>query len=326
MRHDHQTCLRVTFRGCLLSIQNSVKIVAAGWTGLKFAKSMRILGFQLPYNSSPIFITNFSPMWLYPKIIAHRGAGIFAPENTLAAMRYAIENGFKGVEFDVMLSGDGVPMLMHDPSFGRTVSGTGIVAETSAAALSLMDAGSWFSPQFVGEPVPYFDTIAHFCRLHRLWMNIEIKPSPGFEAVTGATVAQHTARIFAHELSLAGGSVLDGSARMSLPLLSSFSMDALLASQEVAPALPRALLVTQLTQNWQQQCMAVSAVALHMNHRYVDANVVAQIKQANLGLFCYTVNDRETAARLLAIGVDGFCTDRLDLIKPTFCEDIEKPA
>ena len=62
-------------------------------------------------------------MWPYPKIVAHRGGGKLAPENTLAAVRCGLSHGFHAVEFDVMLSKDGIPMLMHDPHFGRTVAG-----------------------------------------------------------------------------------------------------------------------------------------------------------------------------------------------------------
>ena len=69
-------------------------------------------------------------MWPYPKIVAHRGAGKLAPENTLAAMQCGRNMAFRAVEFDVMLSKDGVPVLMHDPEFGRTVAGKGAVADT----------------------------------------------------------------------------------------------------------------------------------------------------------------------------------------------------
>ena len=110
-------------------------------------------------------------MWFYPKVIAHRGGGVLAPENTLAAMRCGLAHGFHAVEFDVMLSQDGVPVLMHDPQFGRTVRGVGNVCETTAAALARMDAGSWFGPQFAGEPVPTFEETARFCKENQIWMN-----------------------------------------------------------------------------------------------------------------------------------------------------------
>ena len=62
-------------------------------------------------------------MWSFPRIIAHRGGGTLAPENTLAALRCGLAHGFRGVEFDVMALPDGALVLMHDTELGRTVSG-----------------------------------------------------------------------------------------------------------------------------------------------------------------------------------------------------------
>ena len=59
-------------------------------------------------------------MWPYPQFLAHRGGGKLAPENTLAALRCGLAHGFHAVEFDVMLSRDGVPVVMRDPYLGRT--------------------------------------------------------------------------------------------------------------------------------------------------------------------------------------------------------------
>ena len=75
-------------------------------------------------------------MWPYPKVLAHRGGGRLAPENTLAAIRCGYEHGFRAVEFDVMLPADGVPILMHDDTLGRTVAGSGSVAELGSVELS----------------------------------------------------------------------------------------------------------------------------------------------------------------------------------------------
>ena len=253
-------------------------------------------------------------MWPYPKIVAHRGAGSLAPENTLAAMRYARKQGFRGVEFDVMLAADGEPVLMHDPQLGRTVGGTGNVNQHTAAQLQKMDAGTWFGPHFAGEPVPGFDEIANFCRASDIWMNVEIKPAPGFEVATGDVVARHAARIFAAELQ----TVPTAQSAARLPLLSSFSVEALLAAQAAAPTMPRALLVDALPADWQARCAEVGAGALHLNHRSLTAGAAHAVRQAGLGLFCYTVNDPARARMLLSWGVDGFCTDRIDLIGPDF--------
>ncbi|MEN3367374.1 MAG: glycerophosphoryl diester phosphodiesterase, partial [Burkholderiales bacterium] len=128
-------------------------------------------------------------MWPFPKIIAHRGGGTLAPENTLAAMQCGLSYGFRAVEFDVMLSRDGIPVLMHDPVFGRTIARSGSVAESTAEELSAMDAGSWFGPRFAGETVPTFRQVVDFCNENGIWMNVEIKPTPGFAAETGRAAA-----------------------------------------------------------------------------------------------------------------------------------------
>src|SRR5207244_10430546 len=92
--------------------------------------------------------------WPHPRVIAHRGGGALAPENTLAGLRLAKALGFGAVEFDVMLSADGVPVLMHDETLERTTDGRGAVAATSYAALAALAAGGRFGPKFKGEPVP----------------------------------------------------------------------------------------------------------------------------------------------------------------------------
>ena len=255
-------------------------------------------------------------MWPYPKIIAHRGAGLLAPENTLAALRHAVTHGYQGVEFDVMLAADDVPVLMHDEHFGRTVPGIGRVADTTAAQLAAMDAGSWLGAQFAGEPVPRFDAAARFCRVAGLWMNVEIKPAAGVEAHTGAVVARLVRSLFADDLRRAAEGATQGAVPPCVPLLSSFSQAALHTAREVAPELALGCLVDDMPDDWQQRCTAVGATALHMNQAHVTPAIAAVVRGAGFGLFCYTVNDAPRAAQLLQWGVDGFCTDRPDLIGP----------
>lgn len=249
-------------------------------------------------------------MWPYPRIVAHRGGGTLAPENTVAALRAGLARGFRAVEFDVMLSRDGIGMVVHDPEFGRTVDGVGSVADTDAADLAKRDAGSWFGPQFRDEPVPFFTQFIDFCREHGIWANIEIKPAPGHDAATGDWVARTAAALYGAELS--------AGAPARLPLLSSFSMEALAAARAAAPQLPRACLFDRLPAGWENVARALGAVAIHTNHKHLSASQAAAIKAAGFGLFCYTVNTPERARALLALGVDAFCTDRIDLIPADF--------
>ena len=242
-------------------------------------------------------------MWPFPKIIAHRGGGTLAPENTLAAMRCGLEHGFRAVEFDVMLSADGVPVLMHDPVFGRTIAGSGSVAESTAQQLTALDAGSWFDSRFAGEPVPTFHQVIDYCNTHRIWMNVEIKPAPGYAAETGRAAAALLKQ------SMGG---------QRTPLFSSFSKEALLAAREVAPEIPRGFLIGYVPDDLESVMRELDAVALHTNHKHLTREQALAVKQQGYGLFCYTVNEPERARELLSWGVDAFCTDRIDLIGPDF--------
>lgn len=246
-------------------------------------------------------------MWPYPKIVAHRGGGILAPENTLAAMQCGLDYGLRAVEFDVMLSKDGVPVLMHDPDFGRTVAGSGAVATTLAQDLLQMDAGSWFDPRFAQVNVPSYETVFLFCQAHQIWMNVEIKPAPGFEIETGRVVASLT-----QKLLKAGG------VAAVPPLFSSFSFDALMAAKQVAPEIARGYLLDEFQAEWQDALETLEAVALHTNQKHLTPEWAKQIKNAGYGLFCYTVNVPARGKEILGWGVDGFCTDRIDLIGADF--------
>jgi glycerophosphoryl diester phosphodiesterase len=251
-------------------------------------------------------------MWRYPKVLAHRGGGTLAPENTFAALARGMAHGFRAIEFDVMLARDGVPVVMHDPFLGRTVAGSGNVFDYDAGELARMDAGGWFGKQFAGERVPLFADFARACKEQGVWMNMEIKPAPGFDVETGGAVAHIAADMFSREV--AAGELA------RVPLLSSFSQLALEAAHEVAPQVPRACLMSELPPDWERRAHAVQAVAIHINHRHLTLALARAVKQAGFGLFCYTVNDPARARELLGWGVDAFCTDRIDLIGPGFAE------
>jgi glycerophosphoryl diester phosphodiesterase len=219
----------------------------------------------------------------------------------MAALRCAVAHGFRAVEFDVMaVRGDGL-VLMHDPVLGRTVAGEGRVADFTLDELMAMDAGGWHSPAFRREPVAGFADAAQFCLASDLWMNAEIKPAPGMDVRTGFLVGQACSR-------LPAGSVL----------LSSFSIEALLAARDAAPEVPRAWLVDVVPADWAATLRRLGASALHVNARFLTPEQALAVKNAGYGLFCFTVNEPEQARVLRAIGVDAICTDRLDLIGAHF--------
>ena len=118
-------------------------------------------------------------------------------------------------------------------------------------------------------------------------------------------------------LSRSGG---DDPARLDarVPLLSSFSFEAILAARHAAPDLPRALLIDEVPDDWRTLLERAAAASLNTNHVGLTQERAREIKQAGYWLFCYTVNTPDRARELLDWGVDAFCTDRIDLIGPDF--------
>ena len=235
--------------------------------------------------------------WHYPRLIAHRCGGALAPENTLAGLRIAARLGVKAVEFDAMLSRDGVPVLIHDETLERTTDGHGRVAETTLADLQRLDAGSYHHPSFVGESVPTLAAALVLCDELKLAVNLEIKPALGHEAVTGSTVAAIAAAC---------------APRAGL-ILSSFSTTALAAAREMAPELARALLVEAIPQDWAEQLRQQGCTALHAAARLLDPARLGTVVAAGFPIACYTVNDPQEAKRLYALGVTAIFSDRPDL-------------
>jgi glycerophosphoryl diester phosphodiesterase len=235
--------------------------------------------------------------WPYPRIVAHRGGGSLAPENTLAAIRMGASLGFRAVEFDVMLAGDGTPVLIHDETTERTTGVKGEVALLPYSRLMTLDAGK-------GEKIPRFQDAAELCRQLGLWANVEIKPAQGHERVTGETVARMARGLWR-------GADLP-------PVLSSFSTVALEAALGAAPELPRGYLVDDVPPDWQSSAEALRCVAMHCNHRKLTQYKAETIRSAGYALLCWTVNDAESARRVVEWGADCLVTDALRVIEPDF--------
>jgi glycerophosphoryl diester phosphodiesterase len=236
--------------------------------------------------------------------VGHRGGGVLAPENTLAGIRKAAAMGFGGVEFDVMLSADKVPLLIHDETLDRTTSGQGAVATTPYARLASLDAGAWFGPEYRGERVPSFEEAGKLCAQLGLWANVEIKPAQGFERETAVTVAKLASSLWA------GAS--------PAPLLSSFERASLEAARATAPGLERGYLTDRIAAGWDQAARALGCVSVHCNCKYLTQAQADEVLGAGYWLLCYTVNEPAIARRLFSWGIDAVFTDRLDLIPPDF--------
>ena len=250
------------------------------------------------------------PAWPYPRWVAHRGAGKLAPENTLSAFRLGAQYGYRMFECDAKLSSDGVVFLMHDATLQRTTNARACIgAGQSAVAgehpwhtLSQLDAGSWHSRSFAGEPLPTLQAIAQFCIRNGYFLNIEIKPTPGTERETGEVVAREAARLW--------------QGQAVPPLLTSFQPEALLGAQTSAPELPRGLLLDTLWTGWLECALTLGCQAIVCNYALWDQSSVRQARSAGMRTLSYTVNDEWVAEHLLALGTDGIITDRVDLFSP----------
>ncbi len=244
------------------------------------------------------------PTWPYPKLIAHRGAGKQAPENTLSSMRLGARHGFRMMEYDVKLSKDGVAILLHDDTVDRTSNGSGSAGDKTLNELALLDFGAWHSKDYAGEPVPTLDSIAAYTRANGIHSNIEIKPTTGSEAETGKQVARMARQLWA-------GSDTP-------PLLSSFSEAALEAALKEAPELPRALLIEdEVPADWLSRLRRLECIGLNLNHEYTTLPLVQAVRAANCTLAIWTVNDARRARELLDWGCNAIVTDDIMALSPS---------
>jgi len=220
-------------------------------------------------------------------LYAHRGASATAPENTLAAFREALAAGADGIELDVHLSADGVPVVIHDDTLERTTDGAGPVSAQSAALLQSLDAGSWFSPEFSGEPLP---TLAETLQLlaGHLRVNLEVKD---------------------HRAGLAILNLLRDFPATEV-VVSSFDHALLTALRNHAPAL--SLAVLQAGGDWRQalsRAQAINACAFHAHANLVSRPLLAACRRVALPVFAWTVDEPRQARALARIGVAGVFTN-----------------
>lgn len=217
----------------------------------------------------------------------------------MAGLRIAASMGVQAVEFDVMLSADGSPWLIHDETLKRTTNGRGRVCDTPDRMLHSLDAGGCQHRAFAGEPLPTLEAAAASCRELGLMANVEIKPARGFEALTGEIVTRR---------------ILDLWQGTPLPLVSSFSQIALETARRLAPRLPIGYLCVRVPADWPRRLDALAAFSLHCAASEVDASILEAANTNGIPVLCYTVNDRALAASLFESGVTSVFSDRIDLL------------
>ncbi len=232
--------------------------------------------------------------------IAHRGASAIAPPNTLAAFRRAAQLGADGVELDVHLSADGVPVVIHDFTVDATTDGTGRVGEMPLAALKELDAGSRFDPAFAGERIPTLEEV--FTEVGgRLLINVELKSMPGndypgLEAAVAALIRRHdlTAQV----------------------LVSSFNPFALRRFRREMPEVPIGFLYeTAPLSRAARLAAAVVGLRPHAVHPWwgmITPQTVRRAHARGRRVVAWTVDDPAAMARLAEWGVDAIITNHPD--------------
>ncbi len=244
-----------------------------------------------------------------PPVIGHRGAPLHAPENSLAGFEKAAELGAQWVEFDVMLSADGIPVVHHDLTLDRTAGRSEAVADLSAESLAEVDVGERFNAHYRGQKLPTLAKVIERLGELNLGANVEIKPAPGREAETTRAVL---AALQSHWPS-----------HLPPPLISSFSGAVLAITAEVAPELPRGWLGEKLPEDWQVRVKACGCVSVHLGWVELDEAAAAAVKAAGYALAVWTVNDPEVARRCRAWGADAIITDTPGVILAALNEQSE---
>lgn len=232
-------------------------------------------------------------------IIAHRGASGYAPENTLAAMKLAVEQNCDGIEMDVQLTKDGHVVVHHDWTVDRTTNGTGAIKDLTLEEIRSLDAGVWFSDKYRGEKVPTLEEV--FIEMPKnLMLNVELKAVSLDNRDLEAKVVE----------------LLEKYDRMDATIISSFNHLCLKRIREISPKVKIAVLYEAHMFNPYQYLEAnnFDSYSLHPCHYYTTSELVQELHGKNIKVYTWTVNETSKAELLRAMGVDGIITNYPDML------------
>ena len=235
-----------------------------------------------------------------PKVIGHRGAAGYAPENTLEGIHTAADMGLDWVELDVKLTRDQVPIIFHDDTLDRTTNGSGPVAQIDYADLKSLEAGSWFGDSFSGIKIPTLEEAIDVLLEHNMGLNLEIKPCPGCEKETAEVALDLLSQIWDDHDKI---------------LISSFQHVSLETAMEMAEDWPRGILLPEeWPENWAELVEYLKVSTINLNGNKVNRNQIEDAVDMELPVLAYTINDPLKARELQSWGVDGFFSDEPDII------------
>lgn len=230
-----------------------------------------------------------------PLVIAHRGASAYAPENTLSAFRLAAEQGAHAVELDAKLSADGEVMVIHDQTVDRTTGGHGAVRQLTLSELKQLEAGSFFKPEFAGEPIP---TLAEVFEAvgQRLLINVELTnyASPGDDLVDKVVALVRRFRL------------------EERVIFSSFHPHNLMRAKRLLPETPVAILALPKGAGWWARSFFLRGVSPEfVNPYFSDCSPAYLAKETRRSrrVNPWTVNDPAVMHKLVVNGATGLITD-----------------
>ena len=220
-------------------------------------------------------------------VTAHRGSSKDAPENTLSAIRRAIEDGADFAEIDVQETADGVVVLLHDTDLMRVAGVNKKIWQLPYSEIKPLDAGSWFSPDFKGEPIP---TLAEALALARnkIKLNIELK----FNGRDKQLVASALQIIRDHDFD-------------SECVITSLNYDGLKKVEKLNPDLKTGFILAKSIGNMFRADIDFLSLASGM----VNADVVAAARKRKMDVHVWTVNRPDDMSYFINLGVDNIITD-----------------
>ncbi|HMP72339.1 MAG TPA: glycerophosphodiester phosphodiesterase family protein [Kiritimatiellia bacterium] len=234
------------------------------------------------------------------KWIAHRGASATAPENTLVAFRRAWEAGADGIECDVRVSSDGVPVVVHDRTLRRVAGLTEAVGSVPWSMLRGVDVGAWKGKEWHGETIPSLEQVLETLPEGRV-MCLEIKA--GMRTLDALARWVETERITGENCRW-----LTFSRRVARGLRARWPKIPVWMNLE-----PR----WWTTMGWQMAWTVKEGLAgvSVKDGRWLTPRKLAELKDAGLEVAVWTVNDPERARELEGWGVDAVMTDRIEAMK-----------
>lgn len=237
-------------------------------------------------------------------IIAHRGASAYYPENTMAAFKAAVEMNAEMIELDVLISKDGIPVVLHDAQLKARTNGRGMVSDYTVNELKKLDAGSWFGNQFSDQQVPTLSEVLEFAA-GKIAVNIEIKTEAVTDQLEGGVVERSLKLVQKYGME-------------DYVLFSSFNYQAVEHVKKLKPEMPAALLYNRLKSRRKLPHELVTqykADAFNCSYRQLTRKRLASLRAHDIPSFIYTVDLKHRMRKLIAAGVNGVFTNKPDLLR-----------